>query len=728
MVRASGARRARDERRSHVVTAGGGIRGASEACLSGSLLIAWFAAWTALRDLLPAFELRAYWGGLLLVLPFLYAACVNATACGRRLAAPRAVILAAIVIAVIAPLSRGEIPLTGWGLFTVISSGLYLGRRHFAVAVALVLTSVAGALAVGGATGASGLSMGSLGIGTLSLAFVAAREAPRRVGHRLPATAIVLESRWGVFRRFAEGLGAVTLTLAFAVLLAFFLETVGDFARERLALVGRDPVRASARPGSSTKALSSLVVFPRDGIGDTARADTVPVPLFEVRVESRRELPGSVFRLPVTTVEGFLPPERRQFRVISRDQVRAWTVIRDTVHAPDAAVVRVSGRRVAFGKTHDETLIAGGPVATAVRLDRGGEAVVALRLYEQGAVTAEGRSKRRLDYSVLVDEEVLARCFAAGDRDRWQGPGLGRAFHPDPRHLFLPPQCPGLAVMDVLANEIASKGGEDHEQIDAIRRALAERYGYLRGAPFGGFESALTELEDQREGTCTHFAVAALALARRMGFPARLVLGYLVDERDEDEDVWRVTTRDQHAWIEVHFEELGWVPVDPTPPGSASSESGSRGPLAGSVGTDGTTPHLLRRTIESVVGPLGTQPLFWGALGAFASIWILGRVLRSRERLAGSSPPRRRHEEDLYRRTLSALATLGLNRERGQTPLEFAHLAASRDSRLAPLIVHTERLYAVWFGGQPLGSGDRDRIIRFVEEIEEVAQRWRIGR
>src|SRR3712207_8757198 len=54
------------------------------------------------------------------------------------------------------------------------------------------------------------------------------------------------------------------------------------------------------------------------------------------------------------------------------------------------------------------------------------------------------------------------------------------------------------------------------------------------------------------------------ALVRTAGIPARVVLGYTPGTVQPDGSRL-VTSDDAHAWVEVYFDDLGWIPFDPTP-------------------------------------------------------------------------------------------------------------------------------------------------------------------
>ncbi|ALX66262.1 transglutaminase domain-containing protein [Microbacterium sp. XT11] len=71
---------------------------------------------------------------------------------------------------------------------------------------------------------------------------------------------------------------------------------------------------------------------------------------------------------------------------------------------------------------------------------------------------------------------------------------------------------------------------------------------------------------DQMIGDDEQYAVAMALLAREVGIPARVVMGYYPDEEDADDAEFAATGDDVHAWVEVNFEKFGWLPFNPTPP------------------------------------------------------------------------------------------------------------------------------------------------------------------
>ncbi|MBG6107677.1 transglutaminase domain-containing protein [Frigoribacterium sp. CG_9.8] len=72
-------------------------------------------------------------------------------------------------------------------------------------------------------------------------------------------------------------------------------------------------------------------------------------------------------------------------------------------------------------------------------------------------------------------------------------------------------------------------------------------------------------LTDQRMiGDQEQYAVTAALMARQLGFPARVVFGFVPEVNTQGPTV--VLGKDISAWIEVNTAQFGWVTMDPTPP------------------------------------------------------------------------------------------------------------------------------------------------------------------
>jgi transglutaminase-like putative cysteine protease len=114
-------------------------------------------------------------------------------------------------------------------------------------------------------------------------------------------------------------------------------------------------------------------------------------------------------------------------------------------------------------------------------------------------------------------------------------------------------------------------------EFDVVRRVedyllRQERFRYTTEVGPPGNEPLLEFLFHTHAGYCQHFAGAAALLLRAAGIPTRVVVGFATGEMT-GEHTWAVRDEDAHAWIEVYFPGVGWVPFNPTP-ASAPAEIG----------------------------------------------------------------------------------------------------------------------------------------------------------
>ena len=71
-------------------------------------------------------------------------------------------------------------------------------------------------------------------------------------------------------------------------------------------------------------------------------------------------------------------------------------------------------------------------------------------------------------------------------------------------------------------------------------------------------------LFESRKGFCAHYAGALVFMLRSLGYPSRVVAGYLGGELNPVANYYSVYQYDAHAWVEVWVEGKGWLRVDPT--------------------------------------------------------------------------------------------------------------------------------------------------------------------
>ncbi len=141
------------------------------------------------------------------------------------------------------------------------------------------------------------------------------------------------------------------------------------------------------------------------------------------------------------------------------------------------------------------------------------------------------------------------------------------------RYLELPGDIPPL--IGETAAAVTAAAETPYLQAAALQKFLRGRdFSYSEETPVddgfdGGGLRAIGSFLEVRAGYCIHFASAMAVMARTLDIPSRVSLGYAPGERTrqrvEGSVLYQVQTSDLHAWPELYFEGVGWVPFEPTP-------------------------------------------------------------------------------------------------------------------------------------------------------------------
>lgn len=99
-------------------------------------------------------------------------------------------------------------------------------------------------------------------------------------------------------------------------------------------------------------------------------------------------------------------------------------------------------------------------------------------------------------------------------------------------------------------------------------------------------------LFDVRAGYCEQFASAYAAMARSLGLPARVAVGFTWGEWDSEQGAYIVRGKHAHAWPEVYFAAAGWVRFEPTPGRGAPDDFAVTGRVAAQAGEVGEAGRI----------------------------------------------------------------------------------------------------------------------------------------
>lgn len=168
-----------------------------------------------------------------------------------------------------------------------------------------------------------------------------------------------------------------------------------------------------------------------------------------------------------------------------------------------------------------------------------------------------------LDLSGRMDDPTLR----AELRARLVPEGDGRVEYPGTL-LALPEGEGNGAVLDAILAEVL--GGDQLGATEFTQRALdwldrRHRYSMKSTVPAGAEDVLVRWLRSEAPGHCELFAGGFALLARRAGFPVRVVTGFKGGAWNAFEQYYMVRNSDAHAWCELLDDSGQWVRVDPTP-------------------------------------------------------------------------------------------------------------------------------------------------------------------
>lgn len=278
---------------------------------------------------------------------------------------------------------------------------------------------------------------------------------------------------------------------------------------------------------------------------------------------------------------------------------------------------------------------------------------------------------------------------------------------PNPITLDLPDDFPSSVAETAV--EITAAASSNYDKAIALQTWFRSTFTYDLSVQKGHSDNAMVNFLRIKRGYCEQFAGTFAAMARSLGIPSRVAVGFTPGEFRAD-GRYHVYGRNAHAWPEVWFDDIGWVSFEPTPgrgePGAEdrtglATEQASAD--AGDPGTaQSTAPSLTPNTVAepgqvpvttlpdeiptpttvpgtpAVVAPTepsGVSGSAWLVMGLIVAIgaWLIGmpKVLaRLRARHTSKNPLVM--ITDSWERAARSLTLIGLGPHVGETPIEHA--------------------------------------------------------
>ncbi|RMG94315.1 MAG: hypothetical protein D6706_13950 [Chloroflexi bacterium] len=187
------------------------------------------------------------------------------------------------------------------------------------------------------------------------------------------------------------------------------------------------------------------------------------------------------------------------------------------------------------------------------------------------------------------------------------------------RYTALPPTVPQR--VHNLAQEVAGSLPTAYDQARALERFLRQ-YPYSLAVPLPPAAADPVDffLFELQKGYCDYYASAMVVMARSLGLPARLAVGFLAQPPDENgrQIVYQING---HSWAEVYFAGYGWVAFEPTAPFASPHETDLEATdLANLEAEFG----LLEESLPPLPPPPEKRPFFTRAMWAWLFLIGLG--------------------------------------------------------------------------------------------------------
>ena len=302
------------------------------------------------------------------------------------------------------------------------------------------------------------------------------------------------------------------------------------------------------------------------------------------------------------------------------------------------------------------------------------------------------------------------------------------------------PESAGNPLTRQLAREMRASADSDEDFVTAVMDYFTEEpFFYTLQPPLLGDNPMDDFLFQTRRGFCEHYAYAFVVMMRAAGVPARIVAGYMGGEVNPVNRTVIVHQFDAHAWAEVWLEGQGWVRADPTAAvapdriefGLEAAVSGEGSFLSSSPlsplryrGINWLNSARLRydaltyqwqawvvnfnsdqqyKLLNDVLGEVSARKFVAVLVGTWLLVLLpVGLSLLLRRPIHRLSIP-----DKYYLRFCDRLAGMGVVRDPGEAPGEFARRVARKFPRLEQQVLDiTDRYQALVYA--PANSRDRD--------------------
>ena len=230
------------------------------------------------------------------------------------------------------------------------------------------------------------------------------------------------------------------------------------------------------------------------------------------------------------------------------------------------------------------------------------DSVVAI-LSKNGKLTA-GATYTLISYISSADEKLLRTVPMPADSPRFADNYDGQypLTYYNPSILSSYTQLPKTLDpnIKVLSQHITANAPTMYDKVIALETYLRNNFTYDVNVHLPNNEEAVSWFlfRSPHKGFCNYFSTTMAVMARSLGIPARVVVGYTNGHLDEKHHQRIMYGTDAHSWTQVYFAGYGWVNFEPSAGFSSFTrptpgQFQSSGPIT--VTTGGGTSHLVTK-------------------------------------------------------------------------------------------------------------------------------------
>lgn len=146
-----------------------------------------------------------------------------------------------------------------------------------------------------------------------------------------------------------------------------------------------------------------------------------------------------------------------------------------------------------------------------------------------------------------------------------------------------------------LAAEVTAEATTPYGQALALQQFFRdpELFSYSLEVQKGHGNSNIEDfLFENNAGYCEQFAGSFAAMARSIGLPSRVAVGFTPGDYDPATDTYTVTGKHAHAWPEVWLDGVGWLRFEPTPGRGGPGDQAYTGQPEAQVGATAPSPDV----------------------------------------------------------------------------------------------------------------------------------------